>query len=193
MSAAIAFGWTGSETVPAPQAASVRVPAEAMDGAALRVRESHHQIVEFLDRRESEAEAKARAEAQAREAARLAAIREAEEKREHERRMAEAAAARETQRADLKAPPPRRVAQKPEIPAGNPLDIVPDASADHAHPRSLPRGPVETIVAKMDEIKDKTVSTIGGLKDWLVDTTDRIFTPGRDRRLTTEGMNARRE
>lgn len=192
VSAAVALAWPGA-TGPMPQAINSQVPAEEMSRAMSRVRESHNQIGEFLERRESEAQAKARAEAQAREKARLAAIREAEEKREHERRMAEAAAARETHRTDVKAAPPRRVALKPEAPAGNPLDIVPDASAGTA-PRDLPRGPVETIVARVDEIRDKTVATIGGIKDWLVIATDRIFAPGRDRHLmATQGINAQRQ
>ena len=183
VSAVIAFAWPGGNIGTASQPNGLQEPAEDMDRAMARVRETHNQIVEFLDLRENEAEARARAEAQAREMARLAAIREAEAKRELERRLAEAAAARETQRADAKAAPARRVAQKPEMPAGNPLDIVPDASADSA-PRDLPRGPIETIVARVDEIKDRTVATIGGIRDWLVWATDRIFTPARSRYLT---------
>lgn len=193
VSAVIAFAWPGGNIGTASQPEDLQESAEDMDRAMARVRETHNQIVEFLDRRENEAEARARAEAQAREMARLAAIREAEAKREHERRLAEAAAARETQRADAKVAAARRVAQKPEMPAGNPLDIVPDASADSA-PRNLPRGPIETIVARVDEIKDKTVATIGGIKDWLVGTTERIFAPARDRHLTAiQGMNTQRQ
>jgi len=183
VSAVVAFAWPEGHIGTASQPDGLQEPAEDMDRAMARVRETHNQIVEFLDRRENEAEARARAEAQAREMARLAAIREAEAKREHERRLAEAAAAREMQRADTKTATARRVAQKPETPAGNPLDIVPDASAGSA-PRYLPRGPIESIVARVDEIKERTVATIGGIRDWLVGAADRIFTPARSRYLT---------
>ena len=53
-----------------------------------------------------------------------------------------------------------------------------------------PRGPIETVVAKVgdvaDEIKNKTVSTVTGIKDWFSAAGDKLLgrdKPGHHRRL----------
>ena len=67
---------------------------------------------------------------------------------------------------------------KPEpVVAGAPLEIVPEP------PVVKPRGPIETVVATVggvaDDIKNKTVSTVVGIKDWFSSAGDKLL--GRDR------------
>ena len=71
---------------------------------------------------------------------------------------------------------------KPEpVAAGAPLDIVP--APGEAAALQKPRGPIETVVAKVggvaDEIKNKTVSTVTGIKDWFSAAGDKLL--GRDK------------
>jgi hypothetical protein len=188
--------------LPAFQAATPVPPAEPvvevvsraeMRDAMRILRDGHDKVLDQVDRQRAESEQKAAEEAhafeRAREEARLAAEREAARKLA-EQKLAEQRAA-EQRAAEARAPEAKRVAEvtpakplpkpKPEpAAAGAPLDIVPAAGEP---PVVKPRGPIETVVATVggvaDDIKNKTVSTVVGIKDWFSAAGDKLL--GRDK------------
>jgi hypothetical protein len=157
---------------------------------------------------EQKAAEEAHAFEQAREQARIAAAQEAArklaeqraaeqrlaEQRQAEQRQAEQRQAEQRQAeqrlAEQRSAEAKRVAEvtparlpkpKPEaVAAGAPLEIVP---APGEPPVQKPRGPIEAVVATVggvaDEIKNKTVSTVVGIKDWFSAAGDRLL--GRDK------------
>ncbi|HKY87847.1 MAG TPA: hypothetical protein VJL90_13885 [Pseudorhodoplanes sp.] len=172
-----------------PSAPSVEIASRE----AMRIlRDGHDRVLDQADRQRAESEQKAAEEAhafeQAREQARIAAAQEAArklaeqraaEQRQAEQRLAEQRAAEAKRVADVT--PAKLPKPKPEpVAAGAPLEIVP---ASGEPPVAKPRGPIETVVATVggvaDEIKNKTVSTVVGIKDWFSAAGDKLL--GRDR------------
>jgi hypothetical protein len=182
-------------------------PVAASRDAMRILRDGHDKVLDQVDRQRAESEQKAAEEAhafeQAREQARVAAAQEAArklaEQRAAEQRLAEQRQAEQRQAeqrlaeqrlAEQRAAETKRVAEvtpaklpkpKPEpIAAGAPLEIVP---ASGEPPVQRPRGPIETVVATVggvaDEIKNKTVSTVVGIKDWFSAAGDKLL--GRDK------------
>jgi hypothetical protein len=162
-------------------------PVAASRDAMRILRDGHDRVLDQVDRQRAESEQKAAEEAhafeQAREQARIAAAQEAArklaeqraaEQRQAEQRAAEAKRVAEVTPAKLPKPKPEPVA------AGAPLEIVP---APGEPPVQKPRGPIETVVATVggvaDEIKNKTVSTVVGIKDWFSAAGDKLL--GRDK------------
>jgi hypothetical protein len=155
---------------------------------AMRIlRDGHDKVLDQIDRQRAESEQKAAEEAHAFEQARLAAAEEAArklaEQRAAEQRAAEQRAAEAKRVADASAVRDVRTPKpKPEpAVAGAPLDIVP-ASGGESGVRKQ-RGPIEVVVATVgdvaDEIKNKTVSTVTGIKDWFSAAGDKLL--GRDK------------
>jgi Skp family chaperone for outer membrane proteins len=182
----------------APTTAPSEPPVEIASRDAMRIlRDGHDRVLDQVDRQRAESEQKAAEEAhafeQAREQARIAAAREAArklaEQRAAEQRQAEQRQAEQRQ-AEQRAAEAKRVADvtpaklpkpKPEpVAAGAPLEIVP---APGEPPVQKPRGPIETVVATVggvaDDIKNKTVSTVVGIKDWFSAAGDKLL--GRDK------------
>jgi hypothetical protein len=167
-------------------------PVAASRDAMRILRDGHDKVLDQVDRQRAESEQKAAEDAhafeRAREEARLAAAREAArklaeqraaEQRLAEQRLAEQRAA-ETKRV-AEVTPAKLPKPKPEpVAAGAPLEIVP---APGEPPVQKPRGPIETVVATVggvaDEIKNKTVSTVVGIKDWFSAAGDKLL--GRDK------------
>ncbi len=167
---------------------------------AMRIlRDGHNKVLDQIDRQRAESEQKAAEDAhafeQAREEARLAAAREAARKLA-EQKLAEQRAA-EHRAADAKRvaeAPPSREARKPKpepVAASAPLDITPAPGDENGALAQKPRGPIETVVATVggvaDEIKNKTVSTVVGIKDWLSAAGDKLL--GRDRPASSSPVN----
>jgi beta-glucosidase-like glycosyl hydrolase len=177
-------------------------PVAASRDAMRILRDGHDRVLDQVDRQRAESEQKAAEEAhafeQAREQARVVAALEAArklaEQRAAEQRLAEQRQAEQRQaeqrHAEQRAAEAKRVAEvtpaklpkpKPEpVAAGAPLEIVPAAGEP---PVQKPRGPIETVVATVggvaDEIKNKTVSTVVGIKDWFSAAGDKLL--GRDK------------
>jgi len=169
---------------------------------AMRIlRDGHDKVLDQIDRQRAESEQKAAEEAhafgQAREEARLAAAREAARKlaeqrlaeqkladqRAVEQRAAEARAAETKRVADASSAKDIRKPKPEPVAAGAPLDIVPASGGESGPLAQKPRGPIETVVATVgdvaDEIKNKTVSTVVGIKDWFSAAGDKLL--GRDK------------
>jgi len=157
---------------------------------AMRIlRDGHDKVLDQIDRQRAESEQKAAEEAHAFEQARLAAAEEAArklaEQRAAEQRAAEQRAAEAKRVADASAARDVRTPKpKPEpVAAGAPLDIVPASGGEGGSLPQKPRGPIETVVATVgdvaDEIKNKTVSTVVGIKDWFSAAGDKLL--GRDK------------
>lgn len=179
-----------------PTADVQREPAVASRDAMRILRDGHDKVLDQIDRQLAQNEQKAAEDAhafeQAREEARLAAAREAArklaEQRLAEQRLVEQRAAEqrvaETKRMAEVAP--AKDVRKPKaepVAAGAPLDIVPASGDESGALAQKPRGPIETVVATVggvaDEIKNKTVSTVVGIKDWFSAAGDKLL--GRDK------------
>ena len=164
-----------------------REPVPASREAMRMLHDEHDRVLDQADRQRAQTEQKAaedeHAFEQAREQARLAAAAEAAAQ-EAARKLAEQRAAEGRRVAD--ASPVKEIRKpKPEAaaasPPGAPLDIVP-AGGESAPVVRKPRGPIETVVAKVgdvaDEIKNKAVGTVTGIKDWFSAAGDKLL--GRD-------------
>lgn len=162
-----------------------------MRQAMRMLHDEHGRVLDQADRQRVQSEQKAAEDAHAFEQARLAAAeaarklaeQRATEQRAIEQRAAEQRAAEMKRVADASAPKDVRK-PKPEVVApGAPLDIVPASGGESAPLVRRPRGPIETVVAKVgdvaDEIKNKTVSAVTDIKDWFSAAGDKLL--GRDR------------
>jgi hypothetical protein len=182
---------------PQPEA---EAPSRAEMRDAMRIlRDGHDKVLDLADRQRAEAEQKAAEEAHAFEQARIAAeqariaeaARKLAEQKLAEQRAAEHRAAEAKRVADASS---AREARKPKpepVVAGAPLDIAPPAIGENA-PVQKPRGPIETVVATVgdvaDDIKNKTVSTVVGIKDWFSAAGDKLLGRGRPGSLAPTGQ-----
>ena len=175
---------------PQPQTAAEAPSRAEMRDAMRMLRDGHDKVLDQIDRQRAEAEQKAAEEAHAFEQARIAAeqariaeaARKLAEQKLAEQRAAEQRAAEAKRVADASA---AREARKPKpepVVAGAPLDIAPPAVGENA-PVQKPRGPIETVVATVgdvaDGIKNKTVSTVVGIKDWFSAAGDKLLGRGK--------------
>jgi hypothetical protein len=152
--------------------------------------DAHNRVHDQADRQRVQSEQRAAEDAyafnEAREEARrkaeevrLAAAREAERKLAEQQRVAEARRA-----ADASASKDHRKpkAAEPEV-AGAPLDIVTVAGSESGPLVTEPRGPIETVVAKVGDvttsIKNTAVETVSGITGWFSSAGDKLL--GRNR------------
>jgi len=173
-----------------PSSPKFTTPAEQEASAASReamrmLHEEHDRVLDQIDRQRAQSEQKAAEDAhafeqarQAAEQARIAAIREAE------RKLAEARAAETKRMAEVSVPTPRDRKPRPEPEAaGAPLDIVPVAGGESGPLVGKPKGPIETVVAKVGDvtngIKNTALSTVTGITGWFASTGDKLF--GREK------------
>jgi hypothetical protein len=175
---------------PVPPQPEAEAPSRAEMRDAMRMlRDGHDKVLDLADRQRAEAEQKAAEEAHAFEQARIAAeqariaeaARKLAEQKLAEQRAAEQRAAEAKRVADASS---AREARKPKpepVVAGAPLDIAPPAIGEV--PVQKPRGPIETVVATVgdvaDDIKNKTVSTVVGIKDWFSAAGDKLLGRGK--------------
>lgn len=188
--AALAAGLFAVIPVLTPSSPKFATPAEQDEAAATReamrmLHDEHDRILDQVDRQRARSEQKAAEDAHAFEQARqqaeldrIAAIREQERKlAEQQQRAAE------TKRTADASPLPRERKPKAEPEAaGAPLDIVPAGNPGEA-PAAQPRGPIETVVAKVGDvtngIKNTALATVNGITGWFASTGDKLF--GRDK------------
>ena len=149
--------------------------------------DEHDRILDQVDRQRAQSEQKAAENShafeqarQAAEQARIAAIREAE------RKLAEARAAEMKRVADASVPasePAPKPKAGPDVAAGPPLDIAPVSGGESGPLVAKPRGPIETVVAKVGDvtngIKNTALATVTGITDWFASTGDKLL--GRER------------
>ncbi len=174
-----------------PTADVQREPEVASRDAMRILRDGHNKVLDQIDRQLAQDEQKAAEDAhafeQAREEARLAAAREAArklaEQRLAEQRAAEQRVAETKRMAEVAPAKDVRKPRAEPVAAGAPLDIVPASGDESGALAQKPRGPIETVVATVggvaDEIKNKTVSTVVGIKDWFSAAGDKLL--GRDK------------